>query len=135
MLFEGRTRTGYLAAVIGAVVGTATGMALAYFPLLLYENATVPDDSHGVNAAVFILLGIPMLWVGAAVGCWLALRLRYHTKARHTAYQMARMVPLVVLLPPTLMLWFNIGGSSFLYFPLIGVVAAALIARSLALQR
>ena len=135
MLFEGQTRTGYLAAMSGAVVGTATGMALAYFPLLFYENATVPDDSHGVNAAIFILLGIPMLWVGAAVGCWLALRLRHHIRARHTAYQIARMVPLVVLLPPTLMLWFNRGGSSFLYFPLIGVVPAALIARSLALQR
>jgi len=121
--------------VIGAVAGTATGMALAYFPLLLYENATVPEDSHGGNAAVFILLGIPMLWVVAAVGCWLALRLRHHTAARHTAYQMARMVPLVVLLPPTLMLWFDLGGSSFLFFPLIGVVAAALIARSLALRR
>lgn len=135
MRTKSRARTGYIAAVIGAVAGTATGMALAYFPLLLYENATVPEDSHGVNAAVFIFLGIPMLWVGAAVGCWLALRLRHHTEAQSTAYQVAWLVPLVVLLPAALMLQFDLLGAAYLAYPVIGVVAAALLASFLVLRR
>lgn len=110
-------------------------MAMAYFSVVAYVSAVGTQYFHGGEVVLLILLGIPGIWVGCSVGCWLALRLRHHTWARHTAYQMAWMVPIVVLLPPALMLQFDLLGATYLAYPVIGVVAAALLARSLALRR
>ena len=128
MLFEGRARTGYVAAVIGALSGVLIAMALAYVSVIAYVSAARAQYFHGGEAVLLILLGIPGIWFGATVGCWLALRLRHHTGARLTVFRMVWLVPLVVLLPSALLSQFDVLGAAYLVYPVIGVVVAALLA-------
>jgi len=99
---------GYLASVVGAVIGAAAlGGAGVLVAFALADNAT--DDNSGETAfgevfgdlfgivVVGVLLALAGVWIGATVGCWLGLKVAGHDGAGRSALVLAVLLPVWVV--------------------------------------
>jgi hypothetical protein len=80
---------GYLATVVGALVGTVVGAAIGLVPGALFALIAVITSRHapGVRTVITVLGigGLVGAWGGAAAGGWMALRLSAYTGVEATA--------------------------------------------------
>lgn len=100
-----KTPRGYLATLAGASVGGAVGELV----ILLGLRAPERQDCTGLGCAfgdaiaqaifliVAVVLGLVLLWIGAAIGAWVALRVRRYLGAKTTALFLA-----VLMIPWTI---------------------------------
>jgi hypothetical protein len=82
---------GYLAAAIGGFSGTVLVIAL----MLLFSRAFLTFFPQAtINSALVMLIVFAGVGFGEVIGCFTALRLRHHTKAKTTAlWLLALMIP------------------------------------------
>jgi hypothetical protein len=104
-----KTPRGYLATLLGASAGGAVGelVILAGVRAPQEEDCTTVDCAFGnvIAEAVFLIialvLGLVLLWIGAAIGAWTGLRVRRYLGAKTTALFLA-----ILMIPWTIaMLW------------------------------
>jgi hypothetical protein len=99
-----KTRKGYLATLLGALVGILAGVTLGLILGLLAALVLAGLNNNAAGAAFGILFGAMPL-VGAALGGWLALRMRGYEWPRETG----------LVLAGVFLVW-EIIGSLILYF-------------------
>lgn len=139
-------KRGYLASVVGALLGAAAlGLTGVFVALVLAGNATQDNDGDAFGelfgdllgiVVVGILLAMAGLWIGAALGCWLGLKVAGHPRQARTG------VVLGVLLPPWVIGLAVALGAAFGEVPdlVVGAASAATVvgapvaARSLAMR-
>lgn len=127
---------------IGGFAGLAAGGLIALVIGLIL--AAVSDDLGEAIGAVLIamLLFIPGPWIGAAVGSWLALRMRGHQRGRRTGLLMAVIFPIWAVLTTLLLTVLSDAGLEgvplylviLLIMPLLWVLVPAISSRFLAIK-
>jgi hypothetical protein len=100
---------GYLATLAGAMIGGVVGEAVVVILILTSHNSS--PNCHGAGCVVSgaiseilllifgLLLGLVLLWVGAAIGASIALRIRHYAGAKLTGtFLVILMVPWALLM-------------------------------------
>ena len=129
-LSSGTTR-GYVDAGLGAVAGAFIVAVIGGLLGSLYAPLFMPDEGMEQLGPPIVGFGVG-IWLGGALGCLLALRIRHHSAAVSTAVILALTVPLLVLMGYRLE---HYGGTSSAVESVAVVMgfAVPLLARHLAL--
>jgi hypothetical protein len=117
------SRRGYLAALVGTVAGSAVlgGIAFALSAAALHGGDDLADAIGNVlGIAFFTMLGS---YVGACVGCGVALKVRRHTRPWLTAAVEAVALPVCAVVVATVTNMAHLG--DWLFYPVGAVIVAA----------
>ncbi|MBW4458281.1 MAG: hypothetical protein KME55_40015 [Nostoc indistinguendum CM1-VF10] len=87
---------GYLAAVLGGVIGAVVLMNLGIYLGIAYVKNFMPNAELEGLLPPFIGSFVGW-WIGEVTGCWLALRWRHYRKAGKTAKVLAIVTPLGII--------------------------------------
>ncbi|BAY38605.1 hypothetical protein NIES2111_29530 [Nostoc sp. NIES-2111] len=92
MILHRSTKSGYLAAIIGSLIGAIALIFLGAYLGGLYAKYFMPNASlDGLLPPIFgSFIG---WWVGEVLGCWLALHWLGYRKAKKTAIHLAMITP------------------------------------------
>jgi uncharacterized membrane protein YeaQ/YmgE (transglycosylase-associated protein family) len=89
-------QNGYLAAVVGGLIGAVALMNLGIYLGIAYVKNFMPNAE--LEGVIPPFIGyVAGWWIGEVVGCWLALRWRHHRKAGKTALVLAIVTPLGII--------------------------------------
>ncbi|AFZ30845.1 hypothetical protein Glo7428_2333 [Gloeocapsa sp. PCC 7428] len=90
-------RNGYLAAVLGSLIGAGTLIPLGLRLGIAYAQTFMPHaELDGLIPP--ILGGFVGWWMGSVLGCWLGLRWRRYREAHKTAIVLTVLTPLGIFL-------------------------------------
>jgi membrane protein DedA with SNARE-associated domain len=112
MQLSRNTKSGYLAAIIGSLIGAVPLLYLGGYLGLGYVHNFMPNaELDGIFPPLIgQFLG---WWIGEVVGCWLALRWQNHRKINKTVKLLAMLTPIGIILWVVIyILVFNLIGTN-----------------------
>lgn len=96
MQLSRNNKSGYLAAIIGSLIGAIALLHLGGYLGMTYVNNFMP--SAELDGLIPPLIGQFLgWWVGEVIGCWLALRWQNYRKVNQTAKLLAMLTPIGII--------------------------------------
>lgn len=110
MILHRNTKNGYLAAIIGSLIGAIPLIYLGAYLGILYVKYFMPNASlDGLLPPIFgSFIG---WWIGSVIGCWFALHWLGYRRAKKTAIHLAVFTPfgifICIFLSIRISIWLN----------------------------